>query len=168
MLNQTSIDKAFSKFKPESCVFVISVDKKGKPNGMVCGWQMKVSEEPALFAVSLSKKGNTQRLIRQSKEFVVAVPNKGLEKEVKFFGSTHGDKIDKFKESEIATLKAKHVKPPLIKKATINFECGLWKTVDAGECYIFIGKILAAYSDEKKKVLLNMKGPREKRTFKEF
>ena len=79
--------EAFDAFKPENCVFVISVDNKGKPNGMVAGWNMKCSVDPPLFAVALSKRGNTQKLIRESKEFVIAVPNKKLERAVEFFGS---------------------------------------------------------------------------------
>ena len=37
---------AVEKFKPESCVFVLSVDKKGKPSGMIAAWNMKCSFDP--------------------------------------------------------------------------------------------------------------------------
>ena len=81
--------EAFDKFKPESCVFVISVDKNNKPSGMIAGWNMKCSAEPPLFAVSLSKGGYTHQLIQESREFVIAVPNKELEKEL-------NDEINRF------------------------------------------------------------------------
>ncbi len=68
-MEKASIEKAFDKFKPESCVFVISVDSEGKPSGMIAGRNMKCSKNPALFAVALSKKGYTHKLIKQSKEF---------------------------------------------------------------------------------------------------
>jgi len=132
-MKKISIKEAFNKFKPESCVFVISIDKKGKPGGMIAGWNMKCSSSPPLFAVSLSKKGYTHKLIRESKEFVISVPSKDLKKEIEFFGSVHGDKIDKFKETRIETTKSRFVEPPLIKKATINFECKLEKEVDSGD-----------------------------------
>ena len=167
-MKQISTKEAFNNFKPESCVFVISVDKDDNPNGMVAGWNTKCSMDPPLFAVALSKKNNTHKLIHQSKEFVIAVPNKGLEKEVKFFGSHKGKEVDKFKATGIETLRAKFIKPPLIKKATFNFECKLVKEVDAGDHIVFIGKILAAYWNKGKKVLLNMKSVRGKRVFKEF
>jgi flavin reductase (DIM6/NTAB) family NADH-FMN oxidoreductase RutF len=167
-MKQVSPKEAFNKFKPESCVFVISVDKKGKPSGMVAGWNMKCSIKPPLFAVALWKKGYTHKLIRQSKEFVIAVPNKKLQKAVEFFGTTHGDKVDKFKITKIEILKSKYLKSPLIKDATINFECKLEREIDSGDHIIFIGKILAAYINPKKKVLLNMKKVGRKRIFKEF
>ncbi|MCX6815511.1 MAG: flavin reductase family protein [Candidatus Aenigmarchaeota archaeon] len=167
-MEEVSAEEAFDKFKPESCVFVISIDKHGKPNGMIAGWNMKCSSEPPMFAVALWKKGYTHRLIQQSKEFVIAVPNKELEKEVEFFGSKHGNEVDKFGETKIETAKAKFVKSPLIKNATINFECKLEKEIDSGDHVIFIGRILASYVNKNKKVLLNMRKAANKRIFEEF
>ena len=103
---EVSTKQAFEKFKPESCVFVISVNNKGNPNGMIAGWQMKCSMEPPLFAVALSKKGYTHKLIEESKEFVIAIPNKELEEALLFFGSAHGNEIDKFAETKIEMVKA--------------------------------------------------------------
>ena len=167
-MDEVNIKEVFDTFKPESCVFVISVDEHGRPSGMIAGWNMKCSIEPALFAVSLSKKGHTHKLIQQSKEFVVAVPNKELEKEVIFFGTAHGNETDKFNETGIETAKSSFIKSPLIKKATINFECVLEKEVDSGDHIIFIGKILKSYINRDKKVLLNMKKVDGNRVFKEF
>lgn len=167
-MREVSIDEAFDALKPESCIFVISVDKNGRPSGMICGCHIKCSRKSSLFAVALSKRGYTHKLIRQSKEFVVAVANKGLEKEVLFFGATHGNEVDKFKETGIETAKAKFIKSPLLKQATINFECTLEKEVDAGDHTIFIGKILNSYVSPEKKVLMNMKKIDGKRVFREF
>ncbi len=167
-MNQVNINKSFKKFKPESCVFVISIDKNNKPSGMIAGWHMKCSMNPPLFAVSLSKNGYTHKLIQQSKEFVIAVPNKELKDSLLLFGSTHGNEINKFVESKIETAKAKFINSPLIKKATINFECKLFKKVDSGDHIIFIGKILASYINKDKKILLNMGRMGDKRIFREF
>lgn len=167
-MKEVSADEAFDKFKPESCVFVISVDKQGKPSGMIAGWNMKCSSEPPMFTVSLWKGGYTHKLIQESKEFVIAVPNKKLVKELEYFGSHHGDKVDKFKESEIEIAKSKFVKSPLLKNATINLECKLETEIKAGDHIIFVGKILAAYTNPTEKVLLNMKKVNGKRVFEEF
>lgn len=163
-----SPDEAFQKFKPESCVFVISVDENGKPSGMIAGWNMRCSFDPPLFAVALQKRGHTHKLIQECKEFVIAVSNKQLEKEVKFFGSTHGNEVDKFKETGIKTEPAKFVRPPLLRDATINFECKLEKEVEAGDHIIFIGKVLTSYINKEKKVLLNMGRKNGERVFEEF
>jgi flavin reductase (DIM6/NTAB) family NADH-FMN oxidoreductase RutF len=167
-MKRVSLQEAFDKFHPESCVFVISVDKNGKPSGMIAGWNMKCSKTPPLFAVSLWNQGHTHKLIRQSQEFVIAVPNKQLESELNLFGSVHGDEVDKFKETGIETEKAEFLKSPLLKGATINFECRLEREVEAGDHIIFIGRILASYADNEKKVLLNVRKVNGNYVFEEF
>jgi len=167
-MKKVTVKESFIKFMPESCVFVVSVDENGKPSGMIAGWNMKCSGIPPLFAVALSKNGYTHKLIQQSKEFVIAVPNKELEKSLLLFGTTHGNEIDKFIESKIETEKAEFIKSPLIKNATINFECKLVQEIDPGDHIIFIGEILASYINKDKKVLLNMGRKNKERVFKEF
>lgn len=167
-MKEVSVEEAFDKFKPESCVFVISVDKSNRPSGMIAAWRTKISRKPPLLAVCLSKNGYTHKLIHESREFVVAVPNKKLEKEVNFFGSTHGNEVDKFKETKIGTEEARHIKSPLIKNATINFECRLWKEIGAGDHTLFIGRILASYLGPGKKILFTVKKVKGKRIFKEL
>ena len=160
--------EGFNNFKPETCVFVISVDENGNPNGMIAGYNVKCSLKPPMFAVGLSEKGNTQRLVRDSGEFVIAVPNAELLKEVEFFGSKKGSEMNKFKETGIKTTKAKFVKSPLLTDATINFECKVRNEVKVADHHMFIGEIVASYINDGKKVLLNMKKVDGKRVFKEF
>lgn len=167
-MEKVSFKESFSKFKPESCVFVITVDNKGKPYGMVAGWNMKCANDPPMIAVALSKKGYTQSLIKHSKEFVIAVPNKELEETVTFFGSNHGNEVDKFARTKVQTQKAEFVRSPLLSLATVNFECRLHKDLDLGSHTIFIGEVLASYIDADKKVLLNMKKVDGRRVFEEF
>lgn len=164
-----SLSQAFDSLKPENVVFVLAFDKNNnRPSGMVAGWCMKCSSEPYLFAVALWEKGYTHKLIRETKEFVVAVPNKKLEKAINIFGACHGDKVDKFKLSKVAASKAKYVNVPLLSDATINFECKLQKEVESGDHIIFIGEILAAYLGKGKKVLLNVGGTEGRYTFREL
>ncbi|MFC1698086.1 flavin reductase family protein [Nanoarchaeota archaeon] len=167
-MKEVDFKEAFNKFKPESFVFVNSISKDGRASGMVAGWQMKCSSDPPLYAVSLSKKGFTHNLIRESKEFVISVPNKDMEKDILYFGSNHGDVVDKFKDTKIGVVSGKFVKTPLLKNATINFECKLIKEVEAGDHIIFIGEILASHINEDKKVLLNLGKVDGKRVFKEY
>lgn len=167
-MEQITAKEAFANFKPENCVMVISVDNNGKPSGMTAAWNMKISHQPPLIAVCLSKKGYTHELIQQSKEFVVAVPNKDLEETLLYFGTNSGRDVDKFAETKVETTEAKHIKPPLITNATLNFECKVWKEVKAGDHIIFIGEILAVYENKDKKVLLSMRKIDDQRTFEEI
>lgn len=45
-MKEISAVDAFTKLKPEMIVFVISIDKKGKPNGMIVARCLKCSRDP--------------------------------------------------------------------------------------------------------------------------
>ena len=168
-MKSIEIYDAVKKFRPEKVVFVIAYDNKNeRASGMVAGYSTFCSSEPYMMAVALWKEGYTHNLISDTKEFVVAVPNKKLKKAIEIFGSLHGDVVDKFKKAKLQTEKADLVKAPLLSEATINYECELEKEVEAGDHIIFIGKIVAAHVNDDKKVLLNMGKKEGKRIFKEF
>jgi flavin reductase (DIM6/NTAB) family NADH-FMN oxidoreductase RutF len=146
---------AFSKFKPECVVFVLSIDKNIKPSGLIAARLMKVSRTPPLIAVSLGKRSKTRELINKSKEFVIALANKDLLHYIEVFGRKSGYTVDKFQETGIKTSPAKHIKTPLLIEATINFECKLVNSLDAGNSTLFLGEILAAHTNEGKNILFN-------------
>lgn len=168
-MKSVTFSKAFEKFNPENVVFVISFDSKNdRVSGMIASWCTFCSFDPPLIAVALWEKGYTHRLIEDTKEFVVAVPSESLREAIEIFGEKHGDEIDKFKLAKVVIEDAKFVKPPLLAEATINFECKLEKKIKTGDHFLFIGKIVASYINEDKKVLLSFGKRNSKWVFKEF
>jgi len=160
---------AFDRFKPESCVFVISRSLDWKNSWMVAWYNMKCSNNPFMFAVSLWKKWNTQKLIKESKEFIIAIPNKDIEDELVFFWFSNWNKVNKFEETKLKTRKWKFVNSLLLEDATINYECKLVQEIDLGNHILFIWEVLASYMNEDKKMLFNMwKDKNWKRIFEEF
>jgi flavin reductase (DIM6/NTAB) family NADH-FMN oxidoreductase RutF len=121
----------------------------GKPNVMTCAWATPVSEEPSIVIVCVSKDSYTSELIKQSKEFVINIPTKKLLKALWVCGKISGRDADKFAKAGLKYNRGKKVKSPVIEGCIGYIECKLWKTVDAGECYAFFGKVLSAYADEK-------------------
>jgi flavin reductase (DIM6/NTAB) family NADH-FMN oxidoreductase RutF len=160
--------EALNKFIPLPCVFVISADETGKPSGMMASWFTQTSFDPVLVAVSVGKQRYTHSLIKASREFVIAVPNKKLEKAVLLFGNTSGKDTDKFKESGVSTAKGECLDLPLLADATMNYECKLVDVFDTGDHSIFVGKVAAAWVNDGQKVLINMGKPDGKRLFEEF
>lgn len=155
-MKQVPVDYAWQVFKPERLVLIVTRDEKNKRyNIMPAGWSMHCSFDPPLIAISIGKTRYTHKLIKQSREFVIAVPNKGMEEIVDFTGSHSGRNVDKLKELGIKTEKAKHVGAPLIKDATLNFECKLWSELETGDHTIFVGEILVAYANPDKKILFS-------------
>jgi flavin reductase (DIM6/NTAB) family NADH-FMN oxidoreductase RutF len=134
---------------PKITFFLTSIGRDGSPNVMTCAWATPASEEPPVVVVCVSKEHYTTKLIRQTKEFVINIPTKRLLKELWTCGKTSGRDTDKFQKANLEILKAKKVKAPIIKNCIGHIECRLWKTVDAGECYAFFGKVLSASADDK-------------------
>ena len=149
------IRKTLSKLKPKIVHFILSIDKEGKPSGMVADWATTVSYNPPLIAVALNKKGFTHKLIQQSKEFVVSIATKDLEHAISSFGYVSGEKIDKFKKTDLKTLPAKKIKTPILKEAKYNFECKLNKEIDVGDHFLYVGEVVQAHENSKKEILLN-------------
>jgi flavin reductase (DIM6/NTAB) family NADH-FMN oxidoreductase RutF len=167
-MEKASLEQALDRFLPLSCVYVISVNAQGEPSGMIASWVIQTSFNPPLIAVSIGKTRFTYNLIKDSKEFVIAVPNEKLKEAIRIFGLKSGANINKFKETNLKTKKASFVKSPLLADATINYECKLLQIVDTGDHSIFIGEVMAAWMNKNKKVLLNMGKVKGKRIFKEF
>lgn len=128
-----------------SVILVTSTSKEEKHNIITIAWQMPVSCNPSLLAISIAKTHFSHQLIETTKEFVINVPNISLLEQVKFCGSVSGRDIDKFNGSNLTPIPAQIVKPPLIKECIGHLECTVIKIHPSGDHTIFIGKIVAAY-----------------------
>lgn len=133
---------------PKMTVFITSIDKTGKPNVMSCAWTTPASEAPPIAVICIAKGSYTARLIKETKEFIINIPSKKHLKAIWICGAISGKNTNKFNKANLKQKKAKKVKPPLIDGCIGYIECKLWKTVDAGECRVFFGKIVYAGVDE--------------------
>ncbi|MEW6095813.1 MAG: flavin reductase family protein [bacterium] len=145
---EVSLQKANRLINSGSVILVTSISKEGKSNIITLAWQMPVSHNPPLCAISIAKTHFSHQLIETTKEFTINVPDVSLLKQVKFCGSVLGRNTDKFKESGLTSIPAQIVKPPLIKEAIGHLECEVLEMYSAGDHTIFIGKIVAAYANK--------------------
>lgn len=160
--------EALNSLYPLPCFIISTVDENGKLFGMTASWVFQTSFEPPMIAISMNKVSYTREIILRSKEFVVSVPNKDLEKTVLYFGNTSGRDVDKFQKMNVKTEKAKVIKTPILAEATINFECKVVETIKTGDHTVFIGEVVAGWRDENKKVLMYMGKESGNRLFEEF
>ncbi|MEW6408492.1 MAG: flavin reductase family protein [Nitrospirota bacterium] len=148
MLKEITSD-IYHLLHPKIAFFLTSISEDGSPNVMACAWATPVSEEPLIVVVCVSKDSYTAELIKQTKEFVINITRKKLLKALWICGKISGRDTDKFKKAGLKIINAKKVKSPVIDGCVGYIECKLWKTVDAGECYAFFGKVLSAYADDR-------------------
>jgi flavin reductase (DIM6/NTAB) family NADH-FMN oxidoreductase RutF len=147
-------------------VFVLAYDEKlNRPSGMIAGWNMPCSSDGLRICVALWEKGYTHKLVQQTKEFMVAVPNEDLLNAVTIFGKKHGDKVAKFDLTGIKTQKAMYLRTPLLTEATANYECRVEHEYKSGDHFLFVGKVLVAYVNTDKKILVNTGTMGRKRSY---
>ncbi len=133
---------------PKLVALITSIDEKNKPNVCTVAWIMPVSIEPPLITVALQKRHKTTDNIIKTKEFVANIPSEKQIELAKSCGSVSGWKTDKIKEFKIEIDKAKKIKTPRIKDCAGYIECELYSYFEAGDHYLFNGRILITEVEE--------------------
>jgi len=151
MQKTVTYDKAIKTKYPEQVVIAVAKDKNGKANPITLGWTMITSGEPPMMAISVYKGHYSVKAIRHSKCFTVSYPASDMAKAALFFGSHSGRDTDKFAAFKCGTKPAKKIDSVLLSDAVANFECILKSQKATGDHIIFIGQVVAAHINTKKK-----------------
>ena len=133
--------------KPERLVLVTSYDSNNEPHIMTVGWKMRASFRPPILAVAIGHARRMNSMIKESKEFVVAVPGADLAKETLACGLGKGEQ-DRFKAYGFEQKTGNFVKAPLIEKCIVCFECKLHSQIETGDHSIFFGEVMASWINE--------------------
>ncbi|MEM0302918.1 MAG: flavin reductase family protein [Archaeoglobaceae archaeon] len=119
-----------------------------KPNIMTADWVIPLSFEPKMLGVSVGHKRYTNKLIKDYKEFVVAVPTIELLRDVWIAGSISGATEDKISKVKLTLVKSQKIRVPSIKECQANLECKVINEVEVGDHTLFVGEIVnATYGD---------------------
>jgi flavin reductase (DIM6/NTAB) family NADH-FMN oxidoreductase RutF len=132
---------------PMHTVIVSCVGKAGKPNITTLAWAMPTSNDPPLVAISVSPKRHSHTLIEESQEFTINIPTLEILPATYACGSLTGRSFDKFKKTGLTPIPGKKVKAPAIRECIAHIECVVDSQNTTGDHTIFVGKILAAYTD---------------------
>ncbi len=162
MQKQVKFDQAIKTKYPEQVVIAIAKDKNGRANPVTLGWTMIASGEPPMMAVALYKGHYSVKCIRHSKCFTLVYPSSDMAKAALFFGSHSGRDTDKLAEFTCRTAPARKIDSVLLADAVANFECKLVKQILTGDHIIFVGKVVAAHVNTKRRRRLYTIGPGHK------
>jgi flavin reductase (DIM6/NTAB) family NADH-FMN oxidoreductase RutF len=149
MQKRAKIGEAIARKYPEQVVLVTTRSRTGRPNVMAVGWVSIASGDPMMFVLGIDDEALTYRLIRQTKEFVVAFPNEGMGSQTVFVGTRHGHDVDKLTDCGLETQDGVAVKAPLVADAVANFECRLVKIIRPGDCPLIVGQVVAAHVNKR-------------------
>lgn len=144
-----------------------------KPNGgynvMAASWVSPISEDPPLVALAIDKESYTHELIKETREFTINFVGEEHIDLVYKAGILSGRNTDKWSLLGLEPVQSKIISVPGIRDCCGFLECQLEKIVDAGECSLFIARIVASHvkSDlytkygwnlKKAKILLHLRG----------
>jgi flavin reductase (DIM6/NTAB) family NADH-FMN oxidoreductase RutF len=120
---------------------------EGRANFLAIAFFSVVAIKPTLIAASLSKNHFTNPGIRETGAFSINVPSTSMAEVTDYCGMVSGKKVDKSTEFELFSGELDGA--PMIVECPYNLECKLVQTVDLPGDDLFIGEIVAAYSDER-------------------
>jgi flavin reductase (DIM6/NTAB) family NADH-FMN oxidoreductase RutF len=142
--------------RPSRIALAVSFDEANSRCDIIAlGWKMRTSLKPPMAAISVGQTRYSHELILREKEFVLAFPGEDIAREVLRCGTASGREIDKFADTGLTPLDAKHVKPSLIAECPVNYECRVEGVLETGDHTVFSGEILSSYLSEEKKLLLS-------------
>ena len=135
---------------PLPVVLVSSIDRATKiPNILTIAWCGVVCSEPVLLSISIRPSRYSNRLIKETGDFVINVPKSSMLKEVDLCGTHSGRDTDKFKVCSFTREESSKIISPLIKECLVNIECRVKQIISLGTHDMFIGEVLLIHVDNK-------------------
>jgi len=127
-------------------VTLVGTQVEGRVNFMTVGWISRVNANPPYIGIGINKNHYTAIGILENGGFSVNFPSADMVEKTDYCGIVSGRKEDKSKLFEV--FYGKFETAPMIKECPLNLECGLVETMEFPTNYLFVGEILAAYSEE--------------------
>jgi flavin reductase (DIM6/NTAB) family NADH-FMN oxidoreductase RutF len=126
---------------------LIGANVEGKPNYLTVAWFSMANPKPAYVMAAMNKVHHTNAGVKANGTFSVNIPPAELVEKTDYCGLVSGRKVDK--SGLFETFYGKLKTAPMIRECAFNAECRLVQTVDLPMEELFIGEIVAAYSDER-------------------
>lgn len=146
-MRSLKLSKAFTLMEPGPVVLVTTHDGK-KENIMTISWTMVVDFAPVL-AMTTGPWNYSFAALRKTRECVIAIPTVDMLDQVVGIGTCSGEETDKFATFKLTPVRAKFVRPPLVKECFANIEC---KVIDLVKKHnIVVLEAVAAYTDPSRK-----------------
>ena len=147
-MKQVNLRQVWKRKYPEWIDLVVSRGADGQVNAMPAGWSMIVSSSPPLYAVAIGTSRYTAQLIRETREFVIAVPSAEMGPATLYCGTHSGRDGDKIGPAGLKLAPATTIGTPLIEGAVYNLECVLHSELETGDHILFVGEVVAAHLDD--------------------
>lgn len=144
--------RAANLLNPLPVVLVSSTDKNGKSNVMTAAWVGTICSDPVMVSVSIRKSRYSHDIIKETKEFVLNLPNEDLALYTDYVGIYSGKKVDKFNldgKYKVTAIESNKVKAVTIDECPVALECKVKQILELGSHDMFIAEVLSVSVDDK-------------------
>lgn len=136
-------------------VVLVSSGNKDKANIITIAWCGVVCSQPPFLSISIRPSRYSHKIISETNNFAINIPNEKLLKKTDFCGIVSGRSADKFKSCNFTKAASSKISSPIIAQCPVNIECKVVKSIKLGTHDMFIGEAVAVHAD---KNILDKKG----------
>jgi len=136
------VRKPFAALRPVPVVLV-SCGHGEQANIITIAWTGILCSSPPHVGIGVRPSRHSHRLIHETGEFVVNIPDEEMLDEVEYCGFVSGREVDKFATRGMSPLPGSAVQTPIIAECPINIECQVSHTLSLGSHDLFIGQVVA-------------------------
>jgi flavin reductase (DIM6/NTAB) family NADH-FMN oxidoreductase RutF len=133
---------------PAPVILVSCGELQGVKNIITIAWAGTVASDPVMVSISVRPERYSYRLIKESGEFVINLPNQRMVRAVDFCGVVSGKDCDKFQETGLTPVAAKNVKAPIIDESPLALECKVNSITDLGSHHLFLAHVVGVQVEE--------------------
>ncbi|MFX0101423.1 MAG: flavin reductase family protein [Candidatus Hodarchaeota archaeon] len=130
---------------PRQAILVTS--KSGNEENIVTlAWTSPLSRNPPLQGIAISPKRHSHDLIKESRKFIINIPDRKIIGSVVDCGRSTGrnvDKFEKFNLTPLPSLKLGDDGPSRIAECAVHVECEVKEMVETGDHTLFIGEVVS-------------------------
>jgi flavin reductase (DIM6/NTAB) family NADH-FMN oxidoreductase RutF len=133
--------KPFVALRPVPVVLV-SCGHGTQANIITIAWTGILCSNPPQMGIGVRPGRHSHKLIQETGEFVVNLPDEGLLDEVEYCGFISGQEVDKFAARDLTPAAGSAVQTPIIAECPINIECRVCHTLSLGSHDLFVGEVV--------------------------
>jgi flavin reductase (DIM6/NTAB) family NADH-FMN oxidoreductase RutF len=126
---------------------IIGANVDDNPTFMAVAWVNRVNFNPPVMGIAVGKNHYTNVGIQANGTFSINIPGADLIEKTDYSGLVSGKQVDKASLFEVFYGELKTA--PLIKECPINIECRLHDIVSLASNNLFLGEVVAVYTEEK-------------------
>lgn len=145
---------AKQEWKPGNMVYplpavMVSVGNEKESNIITIAWTGTICTNPAMLYISVRPERYSYQMIKDTKEFVVNLTTVDLAKATDYCGVKSGRDVDKWKDMNLTSGKANHLKyAPIIEECPVNIECEVVEVKELGSHAMFIANVVGVQVSE--------------------